>query len=422
MRKKFLCLWGLLFWLVAAAATGFAFRTGPLANPQSPSLLQYLTRPTVTTLGEDPTGTLVAGDPVFARRGDDTWQQIGSVSRRLDEPGDQIAIGWFGHKAAAGSYQLTMYQNDGSLASILATLLPPEKIKQIQQHIAAAMRRHGEELTAQFVPLVEQSLTRSLPLIEQEVRRSMARHQDEVDALSARWHHQIVQERMIPLARRELLPIVRRHAGPIATDIGRQLWDRASIWSFGWRLAYDRLPLTEQNLTQQEWDRFVQVEAIPVIEDHVDEMIDAVQEIISAAVDNQVVRQELAQAARDLAADPETRRLAAVILKESLVGNEQLRQAWSEIWTGEQARRALDLAGVRLEPLAREIGDELFGTQQEGINPDFARVLRNQILGKDRRWLVATEHSGLVEQPVVKIQPSTELMPYPVVHLAGGEN
>ena len=34
------------------------------------------------------------------------------------------------------------------------------------------------------------------------------------------------------------------------------------------------------------------------------------------------------------------------------------------------------------------IGDALFGNREKGITPEFSRVLRSQILLKDRRWLV----------------------------------
>ena len=41
------------------------------------------------------------------------------------------------------------------------------------------------------------------------------------------------------------------------------------------------------------------------------------------------------------------------------------------------------LAAERLEPSAVRIGELLFGTRDAGITPEFARVLRNQILGKE---------------------------------------
>ena len=62
------------------------------------------------------------------------------------------------------------------------------------------------------------------------------------------------------------------------------------------------------------------------------------------------------------------------MLKESIVDNPKLHEVWQEVWQSDQATRAFDLAGARLEPVVRQIGDDLFGTREKGINPDFARV------------------------------------------------
>jgi hypothetical protein len=61
----------------------------------------------------------------------------------------------------------------------------------------------------------------------------------------------------------------------------------------------------------------------------------------------------------------------------------------------------------------RQIGEDLIGTEESGINPDFARVLRNQILGKDRTWMVAvpSQDSGSA-----RVRPANQWMPYPLVY------
>jgi hypothetical protein len=105
-------------------------------------------------------------------------------------------------------------------------------------------------------------------------------------------------------------------------------------------------------------------------------------------------------------------------LREAIADNPQLHQVWREVWSSDEAKQAIDLAGQRLEPVVRQIGDDLFGTREEGINPDFARVLRNQILGKDRRWVVATPADVSRASLPLLIQPSQQTMPYPVVYLA----
>ncbi len=236
--------------------------------------------------------------------------------------------------------------------------------------------------------------------------------------MSDRWNEEVVNERLIPLARTELVPILREHGEPTATKIGRELWNSASVWRFGWRMVYDNTPLPTRNLAQQEWDRFVDEEAIPIFEKHMDEIVVTVQQIVREIATNQTIRSELTAIASDISADPETRELVQVILRESILENDDLRKIWSEVWRTNEARAALDLAGDRLEPMVRQIGDDLFGSPEEGINPDFARVLRSQVLGKDRRWLVAYP-TQQASEPI--IQRASTSMTYPVVHLAGGK-
>ena len=107
-----------------------------------------------------------------------------------------------------------------------------------------------------------------------------------------------------------------------------------------------------------------------------------------------------------------------------MVENERLREVWSGVWRSDQARQALNLAGDRLEPVVRQIGDDLFGTKEDGIDPDFARVLRTQILGKDRRWIVvqpsdmpnAVIRPNAVRRPNAMIRLSNEAMAYPIIY------
>ena len=239
--------------------------------------------------------------------------------------------------------------------------------------------------------------------------------------LGERWNEEVVDDRLIPLARREIIPIVRAHGEPTVEQIGRELWDRASLWRFGWRAAYDKSPLPRKDLLQEEWDRFVDEEAIPVFERHMDDIVVSVQRIVADVAANRAVRRELADAASQVAADPQTRQLVRELLKETLVENDRLRQVWGSVWSGDEARSALELAGDRLEPVVRQIGDDLFGTPEQGINPNFARVLRNQILGKDRRWIVASVAPESMVSSMAVIEEANDSMPYPIIHLADSQ-
>ena len=111
--------------------------------------------------------------------------------------------------------------------------------------------------------------------------------------------------------------------------------------------------------------------------------------------------------------DPEFRAIVWQVFREVLVDNPRLRQRLEQRWQTAEARQAVELAADYVEPCVRRIGDLLFGTREAGIAPEFAQVLRNQILDKDCRWLVLNTPADSV--PIKKI-PANTLLP---VHLGG---
>ena len=85
------------------------------------------------------------------------------------------------------------------------------------------------------------------------------------------------------------------------------------------------------------------------------------------------------------------------------MANPRLRAVLEKHWRGPQAEQAFLLASQRLEPAVHQIGQILFGTPETGVTPEFARVLRNRILRKDRRWLVL--ETGVGEASAAGVRP-----------------
>lgn len=435
-RKRAL---GLLFWLCATAAVsilGYKTLTPPSdalpgdgetssAPSTAVSVARFMTRRETTLVLEDRAGRLQIGDPIFLQQSDGKHRQVGKVSgvilaeaendkTDLGKTARQLKLSWYDAQVPADECQLFQHHATGRLSEVVETLMPEAKRKRIQDRLSVAMAQHGEKLSATFVPLVQQTLKQSLPVIEDEFRASIARHRNEIDATVERWNEQVVEKRLIPLAKKEILPIVRNHGEPPAEAIGREIWDRASLFRFGWRAIYDKTPLPNRGLVQEEWQRFVEEEAVPVLEEHMDEVVVAIQRSMQDIAANRAVRQELGIVAEEIASDPKSRRLVQSILKDTLVDNDRLKLVWRDVWSSDQAQRAFDVAGESLEPVIRKIGDEIFGSEDLGIDPDFARVLRSQILRKDRRWVVAW-HTGASNG---FIETSNQPMPFPIVYLA----
>jgi hypothetical protein len=422
MKRKFQVAAGLLFWglSVAIICASLSLQGSPAVSEQV-SLTRYFSGPLMEIEVRDPGGMLKKGDPVFFQDTDGSWRQIAHVDRgHRNETDETVRLAWYDDASLADRCTLRRYRNTGRLDEMVATMLSPAKRERIERRLADAMAAHGEELSAALVPLVQRSIRESLPVIEEEFRAATERHRDEIDQMAERFNDEVVSQRLIPLARREILPIVRRHGEPLADDIGHELWDRASLWRFGWRAIYDKTPLPQRDLLEEEWDRFVQREAVPVFEARMEDIVEAIQRVVTDVAANGAVRTELVTVADEFAADPATRRLVKTILRESLVDNRRLREVWTGVWNSDEAKRALNLAGDRLEPVVRGIGDDLFGTRQSGIDPDFARVLRSQILGKDRQWIVATVFEPVdpnAGDPPTVVRAS-EPMPYPIIYLA----
>tara|TARA_R110002073_G_scaffold15104_5_gene60258 strand:- start:6467 stop:7777 length:1311 start_codon:yes stop_codon:yes gene_type:complete len=422
---------GLLFWIIMSVVTVVA-----IARVDSPTktrsgdsnrtpLVRFLTSRPTEISGIDPSGRLRKYDPVFRLDAGGDYRQVGHV---VDHTSDRtiptaepptVTIAWYDSKLAADEVQFVQYHNHGRLEDVAKLMLPEQKRESIRQQLADAIRLYGDEFSQAFKPLVQQSIQQSLPVIESELQRSIKRHRGDIDALAKRWNDDVVRKRLIPLARQEIMPIVKKHGSPTAEKIGQEVWERASLWRFGWRAVYDRTPLPEQNLLNEEWQRFVQKDVGPVLERNMDEIVAAVQKILVETAANPVVRGELADVASDIAQDPEAQQLVKVILKETLVDNQRLHQVWSDVWQSDEARRAIDMASRRMEPVLRQIGDELFGTQDEGIDPEFALVLRNQIFGKDRRWIIASPIQDEHDESAPRVIPvANQWMAYPIVYLA----
>ena len=251
------------------------------------------------------------------------------------------------------------------------------------------MEAHHESLLQTLQPLAESSLDQALRIVESELPAAGEAHRAEFDRIGNRYQRQLIDKEVVPLVRRELWPIVRQRSKPIADRIGSDLWKRVSLWRFTWRYFYDKTPLLpNRGKFRDEFDRFVDKEATPVLAAHSNETVKVVERVIRDAAANPEVQRAARRSGSRLLQDPELRSLLWKIVHRTAVDNPKFRQALKDTWTGAEARIVLARATRRFEPTVRRIAELLIGTPETGITPEFALVLRHQVLGKDRRWLV----------------------------------
>lgn len=390
---------GVLIWV--AIAVGVA---RVLAAPAPGSsrhwtamVFAFATEPRQTvTLTFDPPAQLSVGDPVFLG--------AGSASSQV---GEIVAIGDGGQgpparSATVSRARMTLYstlppvgpgtkveyfQAGDSIGWVVATLLPPEKRRQVLETLGTAFAREEANILGALQPLLVATLKDAMDGLEEDLEAAVVRHREEWNNLGRRYRQEIVEAELVPLVREVLWPIVRTQVEPTASQIGMEIWQKASIWRFGWRYLYDSLPIMDQNLVQQEWQRFLVEEGGPVLAAHTEELINAFGRVVRDAASDERVHAVLSGSLSKIAADPELQTILGSIFREVVVDNPRLRAVVAKRWSGPEARAALASIGSRLEPALREVGAIVIGTPDGGITPEFARVLRQQILDKDRRWL-----------------------------------
>lgn len=333
---------------------------------------------------------VATGDPIFVMEDGDRVSQVGqlAVSAKSTKEPRFEAIFYADSPAVDASSYITYHETPESLEWVLKTMLPEAKRRQVIDEIADAFERHHGDVIEALRPIMQDSLRDSLAVIEQDLPAAIQRHRAELAAIANRYDDQVVANELIPLVKEEVWPIVRKHAEPTATEVGQEMWQRVSIWRFGWRYVYDRSVLPKKDLTRKEWDRFLEDEAMPVLESHTDDFIDVQKQILAEVIQNPKVRESIRTNLERVIDDPEIRHIMWQIIREVIVENPRVKAVIDKHWRSPRAKAAFQLASAKLEPTAVRIGELLFGSKEDGISPEFARVLRNQILGKDRRWFV----------------------------------
>jgi antitoxin component HigA of HigAB toxin-antitoxin module len=404
-RVRVLCgvlLWvgglGLATWWAVGRGTQSFAPPEAVASLVSYAMGQRRTVPLLLSEGCTP----LRGDPIFVITGPDQVTQIGEVTS-TSAAEDALGSGAILYAAAPSlrdGSRLVYYETPYSMDWVLETMLPETKRREILALLQAAFEEHHREILQALRPVIDDTLRDALEVVRQDLPLAIQRHRPEWDRLWARYQRDAVAEDFVPLVRDEIWPIVRKHAEPLVREVGQEIWHRASLWRFGWRLAYDHSPLPARNLAQKEFERFVEDDATPVLRAHAEDFGRVQRDIFAEVAANERVRAVLRENTAKLIEDPEVQSLVWATVREAVVTNPRLRAVLEKHWRGPQAQQAFQLAGERLDPTVHRIGQVLFGTPETGVTPEFARVLRNRILRKDCRWLVLEAGPESAGRPV----------------------
>lgn len=384
------------------------------SSDSTDQLTQFLTQPrTDIELQFASDVLLCVGDPIIHYDQNGIPSVVGTIEQLDSKESTERSLS-YSSKAYARLYstapaiheqvRLTYHLTPDSMDWVVQMMLPPETRQKIAGLITDAYRSNQAEIVGLMAPIVEKSVRDAAQVVREEFQVSVDARREQIELLGERYQDQVIEQKLIPLVKEEVWPVIQAEAQPLATQIGQEIWQQASVWRFGWRMLYDKSPLPEKNLTEKEFNEFLETKAIPILEARVPDIIRTQQEIIKKVAANKKVREVSMNAVQDIAKDPEFQLLVGDILRDIFVNSDRVKNIIQQNWNSAEAQRAIAITNSRLDPTITQIGATLFGSPDQKITPEFSRVLRNKILNKDDRWIVLESPTGdfpLKKSPIV---------------------
>ena len=393
---------GMLIW-IGLIAGGFVLlkqstSVSPVASRQ---IVEYLGAQKRTLDVVSKTNVILGvGDPVFLKSGEGKIEPIGMISQ-LDYPTEEgsppVKLAWVnkatikfvsGLPPVSENDHIEYHSTSDSLGWVGKTMLSDDKRKELKNLIIDAYSSHQDELLETFKPLIEQTIADGAKIIRDEIVIEIGKHREQIESIGRRYQSAVLEKDILPVLEKEIWPIIQEESQPLVQQVGMEIWKEVSVWRFGWRVLYDATPLPEKNLSQREFDRFLESKALPILKSHVPDAIELQKTLLARISKNEKLKATLSEAGKKIINDEEVQSLMKEIFKNAIVDNEKLKQSIETTWQSDSAVEAMRIANSRLEPTVTEIGRALFGSPTDGITPEFARVLRNRVLHKDERWLV----------------------------------
>ena len=347
------------------------------------------------------------GDAVFLE-GEKTVQ-IGEVDALLDDKDDERPE-FFG---LSSRVRLELYDPDrvqlfedatarlvlvpDAFVWVVETLLTEENVPRIAAEWNDTMLRHRDDIFRLVTPIVRDLLHDVEATVEENLDGFVARHQGELRLLARELQGDLDDRGMAQLFQREVWPLAEARFRPVANRIGKEVWEKVPFWSFSWRIAYQTLPLTANDHFARAWKEFVNKEIRPIIMAHLDEIIAVTRQVGRDAIANKKIQEQMRSTFIRLTSHPRFHALAQVFIQEVFLDNPNFHDRLLTRLKSPEVERVLTAASAHVEPSLRRIADIVFGTREEGITKEFARVLRAQILQKDRRRFVI--HPGTEGRP-----------------------
>jgi hypothetical protein len=284
--------------------------------------------------------------------------------------------------------QARLVQVPQAAAWVIRTLFTEETVARIAAEWNRTMLEHRDEVFALLTPIIRDFLIDLEGHVERSLPGFLQRHAEEVRVLREEIERELRDDRLAEIFEKEIWPSAQPRVREVIEKVTEEVWQKVPLWGLTWRLAYQTLPLTDNDHVQRAFTNFIEGEVLPILKSHTDELITLAREIAREAMKSDAWSSALRKLFGSLVTDPRFHALVQAFLREVMLDNPDYHDLlWRRLRSPEVAK-ALEVASLYFEPMVRRMGDIVLGTREAGITQEFAKVLRSQILLKDLQRIV----------------------------------
>lgn len=278
--------------------------------------------------------------------------------------------------------------------STISMLVPDQKLDQIKTELKLYFEKHLIELKDDLPPIAMEIFDQSLGIIKKNAISFLNKDstQTMIDIYSKKLKEEYLEREFKPIFKQKIWPIVELEALKIINPILKEMVDQFPTAEVGFLYVYQTLPGTDTDHVEKRIKQFFDEEALLIVSKYADEIKNAQIQIISNIKENKEIKEFTIAAIKKLFEDQEISDWIKQSVQELYARTKpEILNEFQLKWKPRLQEITVDLL-EKFEPYALNMAYQILLNLEisDGItpiSPELAKVIRRQILQKDRFYI-----------------------------------
>ena len=281
--------------------------------------------------------------------------------------------------------KFTLIYEPASPAWVVSTILPTERRKEIVEIWRRYLDLHADEIKKLLWPVLTEVAQDSYKVLQQNFVHIMDQHKERLlDKIKA-VREGYVDEEINTLWQEVVWPLVLVHCEPVLNPIAREMWKKFPKFKIVLLWMYQSLPGTDNHHVRKKLEKYFKKEALPLIREHQEELEQLFVKVFQDLGKDPRVKQTFVEIFRATFQDKELLEILKTLFIEMAQKNRKsLALKLRKKWESPQFRERMLASTKSFEPYLIEMINTVLLQKNNHIRPEFAQVLRRQVLYKDR--------------------------------------